>query len=84
MIYKVIVMRPVLALKFCENFEKLQDLQYIAYMEDQGSFAKTAAKACEEAYQMDKRDGLKLPKQDYSVLGVVTGSYLPFLNGKRP
>ena len=53
-------------------------------MEDQGSPAKTAAKACEEAYQMDKKDGLKLPKQDYSVLGVVTGGYLPFLNGKQP
>ena len=83
--YKIIVMRPVWSLENC--FDTLQDLQYVAYVEDEDDTLKVMGeKACAEAYSADRADNYKFPRDDYSVLGIVcpNGSYIPFLNGKHP
>ncbi len=83
--HRIIVMRPVFTLE--DYFDKLQDLQYVADAEDEDDTLKVMGeKACAEAYRADRADGLKFPRGDYSVLGIVcpNGSYIPFLNGKHP
>ena len=82
---KIIVMRPVSSLK--DYFHKLQDLQYVAYVEDEDDTLKVMGeKACTEAYNADREDGYEFPRAGYSVLGIVctNGSYIPFLNGVHP
>ena len=87
MTYKIIVMRPVSSLQ--DYFDTLQDLQYVAYVEDEDeddTLEVVGEKACTEAYNADREDGYGFPRAGYSVLGIVcpNGSYIPFLNGVHP
>lgn len=81
---KVIVLRPLQYLQD-NGSDNVQDLQYIAFVEDSDDTLEViAAKACNEAYQADR--GLGLKRKDYTCLGVIkaNGGYLPFLNRTFP
>lgn len=81
---KAIVLRPLQYLQDTDS-DNVQDLQYIAAVEDPGDTLEIiAAKACNEAHKADW--GLGLKRKDYTCLGVINsnGLYVPFLNRTFP
>lgn len=82
-IYHVIMLRPLWFVGLMEDVNKVQDLQYVAIVEAEDSFAAGAAGKV-ELRKSDIREwkNHQLLPSDYTVLGVlVDGVYSPWLNG---